>query len=97
MFNHLLSSYAFSSPLHTLNMASSNSFGNVPAGASQKPTPFELHIGEQQLQDFETLLRLSPIAKTTYENLRKDGEFGVTHEWMSDAKSYWQQNFDWYG
>ena len=77
-------------------MTSSKTFGIVPAGAVQKPTPFELKISEQKLQDFETLLRLSPIAKVTYENLRKDGEFGVTHEWMTETKSHWQQVFDWY-
>lgn len=77
-------------------MTSSKLFGDVPAGAIQKPKPFELRIDEQKLQDFETLLRLSPIAKATYENLRKDGEFGVTHEWMSDTKKYWQEVFDWY-
>ncbi|OSS48545.1 hypothetical protein B5807_07024 [Epicoccum nigrum] len=76
-------------------MTSSKTFGIVPASAVQKPTPFELEISEQKLRDFETLLRLSPIANVTYENLRKDGEFGVTHEWMSETKSYWQQVFDW--
>lgn len=77
-------------------MTSSQMFGTVPAGAVSKPTPFELNISEQKLQDFETLLRLSPIANVTYENSRKDGEFGVTHEWMTETKSYWEQVFDWY-
>jgi microsomal epoxide hydrolase len=82
--------------LQDSNMTSSKAFDIVPAAAVQKPTPFELKISDQKLQDFETLLRLSPIANVTYENLRKDGEFGVTHEWMSETKSYWQQVFDWY-
>jgi microsomal epoxide hydrolase len=77
-------------------MTSSKLFSNVPAGASQKPTPFELHIDEEKLQDFKTLLKLSPIAKETYENLQEDGEFGVSRKWMVDAKMYWQESFDWY-
>ena len=76
-------------------MTSPNGFSNVPAGASQKPTPFELHIASEKLQDFKTLLKLSPIAKETYENLRGDGEFGVTRKWMLDAKKHWQESFDW--
>lgn len=77
-------------------MTSSKEFSSVPAGASQKPTPFELHINEQKLQDFKTLLKLSPIAKETYENTQEDGEFGVTRKWMLDAKKQWQDSFDWY-
>ncbi|KAL1594041.1 hypothetical protein SLS59_009072 [Nothophoma quercina] len=76
-------------------MTSSKDFSSVPASASQKPTPFELHIDEQKLQDFKTLLKLSPIAKETYENTREDGELGVTRKWMLDAKKQWQDSFDW--
>lgn len=68
----------------------------MPVGAQQEPTPFELRIDDQKLEDFKTLLKLSPVAKQTYENLREDGEFGVTHNWMTDAKKHWQDSFDWY-
>lgn len=76
-------------------MTSTKPFSIVPAGASQRLTSFELHIDDQKLQNFKTLLKLSPVAKQTYENLREDGEFGVTHKWMSDAKKHWQDSFDW--
>jgi hypothetical protein len=76
-------------------MTSSKPFSNVPAGAVQKPTPFELHVEEEKLQEFKTLLKLSPIAKQTYENLREDRELGVTHKWMTNAKKHWQESFDW--
>lgn len=76
-------------------MTSTKPFSKLPTGASQKPTPFELHVDEEKLQDFAKLLNLSPIAKATYENLLENGEFGVTHKWMSDAKAYWQNHFDW--
>lgn len=77
-------------------MTSSKPFSNVPAGASQEPTPFELHIDDKKLQDFKTLLKLSPIAKETYENSRDNGEFGVTRKWMLNTKKHWQESFDWY-
>ena len=76
----------------------SSTFSTVPTGASQQPTPFELHIDESKLQDFKTLLKLSPIAKETYENLQDDGSygrFGVSRKWMVDATKYWEQEYDW--
>lgn len=75
-------------------MTSSKPFSDVPASANPNPTRFELHIDEEKLKDFKTLLKLSPIAKQTYENLRGDGEFGVSHKWMVDAKKHWQESFD---
>ncbi|KAL2356293.1 Alpha/Beta hydrolase protein [Cryomyces antarcticus] len=38
------------------------------------------------LHEFKALLRLSRLGLKTYENLRNDGRFGVTHEWMVEAK-----------
>jgi microsomal epoxide hydrolase len=80
-------------------MTSSKPFSTALAGAQQQPTPFEVHVEEQKLQDFKTLLKLSPIAKETYENLQDDGEhgrFGVSRKWIVDAKKHWESGFDWY-
>lgn len=74
-------------------------FGQVSASAKQQPTPFELHVEDQKLQDLKTLLRLSPVAKETYENLQDDGshgKFGVSRKWIVVAKQYWEEEFDWY-
>lgn len=79
-------------------MTSSTSFSTVPKGAQQHPTPFELNISEQKLQDFHTLLKLSPVAKKTYENLQDDGshgKFGVSRKWIIDTKKHWLEDFDW--
>lgn len=77
-------------------MASSKQFGTVPANAEQQPEPFEVKFPEKKLEDLKTLLRLSPVAKDTYENHQDDRRFGVTREWMLDAKKYWEEKFDWY-
>ncbi|KAF1993185.1 alpha/beta-hydrolase [Amniculicola lignicola CBS 123094] len=71
-------------------------YGGVPGGAKQQPESFELHIDKQKIQDMKTLIRLSPIAKETYENLHTDGRFGVNREWMLDMKKYWLEAFDWH-
>lgn len=75
------------------------SFGTVPAGAQLEPRKFKLHVDEQKLQDFKTLLKLSPVGKDTYENLQdagSHGRYGISKKWITDAKDYWQQKYDWY-
>ncbi|KAH9870016.1 hypothetical protein J1614_006938 [Plenodomus biglobosus] len=79
-------------------MTSQKPFSKVPAGATQQPTPFELHVDEQKLQDFRTLLKLSPVAKETYENLQNEGghgRLGVSRGWIINAKKVWEEEFDW--
>jgi len=74
-------------------------FATLPTGAKQQPTPFELHVDEQKLQDLKNLLRLSPVAKETYENLQDNGshgKFGVSRRWIVDAKKYWEEEYDWH-
>jgi microsomal epoxide hydrolase len=73
------------------------SFNTVPSNAAQKPEPFELHVEQQKLLDFQTLVRLSPIGKDAYENQEeRDGKFGVSRKWMQEARNVWQNHFDWY-
>lgn len=79
-------------------MTSPKSASIVLKGAQPSPPPFELHVDEQKLQDFKTLLKLSPVAKETYENLQDNGshgKFGVSRKWIVDAKKHWQEDFDW--
>lgn len=79
-------------------MTSPQPFSSIPKGAQQAPTPFKLHVDDEQLQDFKTLLKLSPVAKETYENLQDDGshgKLGVSRKWIIDAKKHWLEVFDW--
>ncbi|EUC37785.1 hypothetical protein COCCADRAFT_33094 [Bipolaris zeicola 26-R-13] len=78
-------------------MTTPKPFGIVPNDA-QQTTPFELHVEEEKLQDFKTLLKLSPIAKETYENKQDEGghgRFGISRKWIVDAKKEWLETFDW--
>lgn len=80
-------------------MTSYNGFDTIPAGASAKPEAFQLRISETQIGDFKTLLRLSPIGPPTWENsavAREEGHyFGVTRDWLVQAKDAWLNKFDW--
>ena len=70
-------------------------YDRLPQGASLDVTRFTLAIPDTQLADFNQLLRLSKLGPKTYENLQKDGRFGLTYDWMSTAKSHWETKFDW--
>lgn len=79
-------------------MTSGKPYGDVPSNVQQQPTPFELCFEEQKVQDLKTLLRLSPVAKETYENLQNagsHGEYGVSREWIVKTKKYWEEEYDW--
>lgn len=73
----------------------SRPFGKVPARAFNSPSPFNVAVPQAQLAEFHTLLKLSKIAAPTYESLQDDGKFGVTHKWITEAKEYWLNQFDW--
>lgn len=72
----------------------------LPASAKGHIETFEIHIEEQKVRDLETLLKLSPVVQDTYENQKErvsEGHnFGVTREWLLEAKKYWETDFDWY-
>ena len=72
------------------------SYDKVPSNASLKPAKFVAHTPDQQLSDFKTLLRLSPIGPETYENTtRSDGQYGISRKWLIETKDYWLNKYDW--
>lgn len=70
-------------------------YDTIPTTATLQLEKFELHVSEQDLKDFKDLVRLSKLAPETYENTRSDGRYGVTHEWISQGKKYWETQYDW--
>lgn len=80
-------------------MTSFNGFDTLPAGATSRAEAFQLHVPEPELSDFRTLLRLSKLAPETYENRARTQEgskyFGITRDWLSEAKETWLDKFDW--
>ncbi|CAN8095446.1 unnamed protein product [Discula destructiva] len=81
-------------------MASSKMFDQLPSGAMRVPETFKLHVPETQLADFKTLLRLSPVGPETWDNKSstrdvKGKNFGITRDWLVNAKETWLEKFDW--
>lgn len=72
-------------------------YSKLPAGNQLQVKPFKAHVDDQKLQDFKTLLKLSPVAPPNYENSDKSVErrYGMPRDWILNAKDYWLNKFDW--
>ena len=70
-------------------------YSTLPSTVKVKPTPFTVSIPEEKLQQFQQLLKLSPVGIDTYENQQEDLRFGLTRKWLSEAKAQWEDDFDW--
>lgn len=70
-------------------------FNTIPGTTPSKPEPFTLHVPETDLTGFHELLKLSKIGPPTWWNQHTDGQFGVSREWLSDAKEAWLKTFNW--
>ncbi|KAF2033047.1 epoxide hydrolase-like protein [Setomelanomma holmii] len=57
--------------------------------------PFTLNISDKDLSEWRQLLQLSKLGPSTYENQQTEQNFGVTQKWLSNAKDYWLNTYDW--
>lgn len=57
--------------------------------------PFTLNISDQDLSEWRQLLQLSKLAPKIYENHQSKQNFGVTYNWLSNAKDHWLDKYDW--
>ncbi|KAF2801503.1 alpha/beta-hydrolase [Mytilinidion resinicola] len=71
-----------------------SSFAIPPTGASPSLKPFVVNIAEARVSELHQLVKLSKIGIPTYENQQADGRFGISRDWLMDAKSEWEK-FDW--
>ncbi|KZL79734.1 epoxide hydrolase [Colletotrichum incanum] len=69
-------------------------FGNLPSGVLKTPEKFTLKVPDQNLDEFKQLLKLSKIGPETWYNKQEGGRFGITREWLINAKDAWLK-FDW--
>ncbi|CAK3766199.1 epoxide hydrolase [Lecanosticta acicola] len=78
---------------------STNTFSQIPSKATLKPKPFTAHVSDGELQDFRQLLKLSRIGPKTFENqttnVKDYRHFGISRQWLADAKLHWESKYDW--
>lgn len=70
-------------------------YANLPAGATLDVKLFKAHVEAEKLQHLETLLELSPIAPAVFENTNAGRRYGMTRDWLENAKKVWLHEFDW--
>jgi microsomal epoxide hydrolase len=73
-------------------------YSTIPESAKSQPAPYKVAVPEEQLSELQQLLKLSKIGPETYENLHADpreGKFGLTREWLVNAKKEWETTWEW--
>lgn len=84
------------SPATPENMAD---FSKPPASSTLKITPYKAHVEQQKIDDFKTLIKLSPVAPANFENsdpsVAGPRRYGVPRDWILNAKDHWLNKFDW--
>ncbi|KAF7592106.1 hypothetical protein BBP40_000712 [Aspergillus hancockii] len=66
------------------------SFNKIPSGAKVNPSPFEVNISDEQIQELQLLVKLSKIAPPTFEGLQPDRKYGITTKWLANARETWK-------
>ncbi|KPM34913.1 hypothetical protein AK830_g11649 [Neonectria ditissima] len=64
-------------------------YATLPGSMPGKPERFSLNIPDQDLAEFRDLLQLSKIGPATWWNRQNDRQFGITREWLIEAKETW--------
>ncbi|KAF5565914.1 microsomal epoxide hydrolase [Fusarium napiforme] len=69
-------------------------FAKIPSGAQVQPTPYRVSIADNKVDELKQLVKLGRVGPPTYESTQKEHNYGVSHQWLTDAKAAWI-DFDW--
>ncbi|OAA79204.1 epoxide hydrolase [Akanthomyces lecanii RCEF 1005] len=70
-------------------------YSKLPAAATLTVHSFTAHASEEKVQHFKQLLELSPIGPAVYENTQHGRAYGITRDWLKEAKEKWLNSFNW--
>jgi microsomal epoxide hydrolase len=70
-------------------------FGTLPPNARTTPEDFVVAFPQSELDDLPSLVAASRIGPETFEGLQQDRKYGITTQWLRDAKTSWLEDFDW--
>lgn len=73
----------------------SDGFAKLPSGAQLQPTPYQVSIADDKVVELKQLVKLGRVGPPTYESTQEEHNYGVSHQWLTDAKAAWI-DFDWY-
>lgn len=75
--------------------ASREDYGTLPPNATGSFHPFTINTPQAELDNLNTLLRLSRLGSPSYENSLPDRRLGLSFDWLQNAVKYWSEQFDW--
>ncbi|CVK85337.1 hypothetical protein FPRO06_07534 [Fusarium proliferatum] len=73
----------------------SDGFAKLPSGAQLQPTPYQVSIADDKVEELKQLVKLGRVGPPTYESTQNEHNYGVSHQWLTDAKAAWI-DFDWH-
>ncbi|RMZ78888.1 hypothetical protein DV738_g3648, partial [Chaetothyriales sp. CBS 135597] len=79
-------------------MTSTLPFSKLPPGASSSAiSPFTVSFPDSDLKYLKDLLKLTRVPSASFENSLpgSDRRLGVRRDWLAQAKTQWESDFDW--
>lgn len=76
----------------------SPTFSTLPAGVKVQPTPFRINVAESDLAQFRSLIQQAILPPEQFYNQHANaatGKFGITRDWLIQARDYWLNTYDW--
>ncbi|KAI1041130.1 hypothetical protein LB505_005878 [Fusarium chuoi] len=67
----------------------SDGFAKLPPGAQVQPTPYQVSIADDKVDELKQLVKLGRVGPPTYESTQHEHNYGVSHQWLTDAKAAW--------
>ena len=71
-------------------------FGTLPPNARTTPEHFIVTFPQTEIDDLRSLVKASRVGPETFEGLQQDRKYGITTQWLRDAKTSWLEGFNWY-
>lgn len=72
------------------------SFATLPQSAKKDLiVSFTVNIPQSRVDEMKALVRASRFPPATYETTESSSDFGITQQWMSQAREQWLTAFDW--
>ena len=70
-------------------------FALAAAYPSNDIKPFAITIPSEDIYETHKMLSYSRVGPLTYESTHNDTNYGISNNWLSEAKDEWLNKFDW--
>lgn len=70
-------------------------FSVFPSTAQAQAERIEVTYPQAELDSLYHLLAASRVGPETYESRQQDRKYGITTQWLDNAKAAWLEEFNW--